>query len=231
MPVGGPCTRLPWATSVRHALESRIVLLTATGIIALVALSQPAASAEPSPVGPYLSGTRIDSPVDWSQSGYAAQPDGGGCADCGGSHAGHEPCHLWRPGDLLRHTQQALCPPPGFRHSSTHGRSIGCGHPMGGTSWLNRPYHVGWFAGAMWGSPMIQGHVNQRGTFFGGYQVGHDFDHYWGKQLRFAWASPSLTPGYAQRTDIPLRRRRRLLSVGRFADPALFIGGSWLWAI
>ena len=31
----------------------------------------------------------------------------------------------------------------GLRHSTTHGRNVGVGWPMVGTSWLNRPYYVG----------------------------------------------------------------------------------------
>ncbi|MBN1854799.1 MAG: hypothetical protein JW829_18850 [Pirellulales bacterium] len=91
--------------------------------------------------------------------------------------------------DCLR---RSLWPPPLFRSSETHGRGMGRGEPLEGTSWLNRPYHLGWFAGSMWGDNMHKHQVDQHNTFFGGYQLGWDFDHYWGTQIRLGMASPEL---------------------------------------
>ncbi len=59
------------------------------------------------------------------------------------------------------------------------------GTPLTVTSWLNRPFSVGWFAGGTNGPPLVPG-VNQRGGFFGGYRVGWDYDYYWGLEARIA---------------------------------------------
>jgi hypothetical protein len=76
-----------------------------------------------------------------------------------------------------------------FRHSSTDGRHVGMGDPLLGTSWLNRPYHAGWFIGSIFGESLIPGRVRQLSDFVGGYEMGWDVDHYWGTQLRLAWAA------------------------------------------
>ena len=38
----------------------------------------------------------------------------------------------------------------GFRHSYTHGRNVGWGLPLVGSSWLNRPHYIGATLGPMW---------------------------------------------------------------------------------
>ena len=59
-------------------------------------------------------------------------------------------------------------------------RAVGWGQPLLGTSWLNRPWSAGWFAGVIDGSPLIHGSVNQQPSFYGGYRFGFDYDFYWG---------------------------------------------------
>ena len=88
----------------------------------------------------------------------------------------------WRPFDSVRSL--------GFRHSSTHGRHVGRGIPLEGTSWLNRPYHVDWFAGPLLGDQLIRGRVNQENVSIGGVRIGWDFDHYWGIEWRYGKANP-----------------------------------------
>ena len=44
-----------------------------------------------------------------------------------------------------------------FRHGNPDdpGRHVGKGNPLEGTSWLNRPWHVGFFLGALYGDDVI----------------------------------------------------------------------------
>ncbi len=74
-------------------------------------------------------------------------------------------------------------------------RHVGKGHPLEGTSWLNRPYHMDWFAGTMMGSDLINGEVSQSTGLFVGTRLGYDFDHYWGGELRFGWARNDIADG------------------------------------
>ena len=91
--------------------------------------------------------------------------------------------HELKPIDWIRHI--------GFRHSSTHGRHIGKGLPLEGTSMLNRPYHFDWFVGPLLGDDLINGRVSQGNVLFGGFRLGWDFDYYWGVEWRFGWADPN----------------------------------------
>ncbi|MBX3432223.1 MAG: hypothetical protein KF847_02630 [Pirellulales bacterium] len=91
---------------------------------------------------------------------------------------------IWRPMDRIRHW--------GFRHSSTHGRHVGRGLPLERSSWMNRPFHVDWFAGPMLGSELSPG-VKQSSDILAGLRVGWDFDYYWGLDWRIGWASPRLS--------------------------------------
>ena len=61
--------------------------------------------------------------------------------------------------------------------------------PMIGESWRYRPFSAGWFMGAMTGSPLISNWVGTGHGFLGGYRFGWDFDHYWGTEARFSFAS------------------------------------------
>ena len=73
------------------------------------------------------------------------------------------------PFDWVRHF--------GFKHSSTHGRNVGRGIPLKGTSWLNRPFHVDWFLGPLLGDDLIRNRVSQDNVLFGGLRFGFDFDY------------------------------------------------------
>lgn len=85
--------------------------------------------------------------------------------------------------------------PPHLRHSEPNdaARHVGLGIPLTGTSWRNRPFHIGWLFGGLFGDNLIQDRVSQDEDIFGGYRVGWDFDHYWGTELRFAFANLDLT--------------------------------------
>ncbi len=89
----------------------------------------------------------------------------------------------WQPFDWVRSL--------GFRHSSTHGRHVGRGIPLEGTSWRNRPYHVDWFVGPLLGDSLIDNRVNQENVLMGGVRIGWDFDYYWGIEWRYARADPN----------------------------------------
>jgi hypothetical protein len=80
----------------------------------------------------------------------------------------------------------------GFRHSSTEGRYIEKNVPMTHGSWLNRPYHIDWFAGPLLTDGYISEGVGQSNDIFAGLRVGWDFDYYWGVEWRFGWADPDI---------------------------------------
>lgn len=72
-------------------------------------------------------------------------------------------------------------------------RHLGIGDPLQGTSWLNRPLSIGVFAGGIFNSDLINGHVLQNNTSMVGARLGWDFDHYWGTEIRYAFANPNVT--------------------------------------
>ncbi|MEM6330778.1 MAG: hypothetical protein AAF790_11060, partial [Planctomycetota bacterium] len=89
----------------------------------------------------------------------------------------------------------------GARHSSTHGRAIGAGEPLRGTSWLNRPYSLSLDLGGlvMIGNPAAG--VDPGNDLFAALQAGWDWDHYWGGQLRVGWSTPDLQSGAPSSDD------------------------------
>jgi hypothetical protein len=92
----------------------------------------------------------------------------------------------------------------GLRHSYTHGRNVGRGCPLVGTSWLNRPYYVGGEVGGLWLTRPIHDDVTSDDGAFGGFFLGWDRDPYWGAELRFDWANPEFANRNARdaaRTD------------------------------
>lgn len=110
--------------------------------------------------------------------------------DYGAGSADFAPAALV-PFDWVRHF--------GFRHSSTHGRHVDRGIPLERTSWLNRPFHVDWFAGPLVMNDVVRGRVRQGNDFFGGLRAGWDFDYYWGIEWRIGWSDPNLsTTGLAE---------------------------------
>jgi hypothetical protein len=71
-------------------------------------------------------------------------------------------------------------------------RHIGIGHPLEGTSWRNRPWHIDCFAGTLWGDSLIAGRVGQGDNFFGGLRFGYDPAHYWGTEMRLGFSYPNI---------------------------------------
>ena len=80
----------------------------------------------------------------------------------------------------------------GLRHSHTHGRNIGVGAPLVGTSWLNRPYYVGGQLGNLWLTQEVEPSVSDDVDLFGGIFFGCDWDYYWGTELALNRATPEL---------------------------------------
>ena len=88
-----------------------------------------------------------------------------------------------------------------LRHSHTHGRHIGRGDPLVGTSWLNRPYYAGGELGTLWLTRSPYDDVTRDVDTFGGIFLGWDRDPYWGAELRFDWATPELINREARDAD------------------------------
>ena len=106
----------------------------------------------------------------------------------------------------MHHFLNTFKPPEGawFRTSKNSPRSIGVGEPLRGTSWLNRPNSISFFAGILNGDQLITDRVDQGSALFGGLRMGWDFDHYWGLEVRGGWASPELeypTPPAVEHVD------------------------------
>jgi len=78
------------------------------------------------------------------------------------------------------------------RDPNDSARSTGIGKPLTGTSWRNRPFHIGWLFGGLIGDSLIDGVIDQQDGLIGGYRLGWDFDHYWGTELRYAFAKQDL---------------------------------------
>lgn len=80
--------------------------------------------------------------------------------------------------------------PWAIRHADPNdpARHVGLGHPLVGTSWRNRPFHVGWLFGELIGDQLIDERVDQDVSTYGGYRLGWDFDHYWGTEIRFGFS-------------------------------------------
>lgn len=79
-----------------------------------------------------------------------------------------------------------------LRSSSTHGRAMGPGGPLRGTSWLNRPYEVTFESGALIMMQKPATNVRKSNDYYAALQLGWDFDHYWGSQVRLGWSTPEL---------------------------------------
>jgi len=68
-------------------------------------------------------------------------------------------------------------------------RYTGEGNPLIESTWMSRPYHADLFSGAIVGSPLISGRVDQGSAVFYGIRLGKDLGPYWGWETRLAAAS------------------------------------------
>lgn len=98
--------------------------------------------------------------------------------------------HHWRPGWLP------------FRRAATHGRAIGAGEPLRGTSWLNRPVEVAGEVGALIMTGPPANDIRAANDLFAAVQLGWDWDHYWGSQLRLGWSTPEMDNPNVQEADL-----------------------------
>ena len=132
--------------------------------------------------------TPLASP-DAEASGWYAEP-------LPGQHDQHELDTFganWSIHSLWQHTYCLQCLTRlGLRHSQTHGRHVGLGAPLVGTSWLNRPFFVGAELGEIWIMRALDDHVSRDHDVFGGMFIGCDWDHFWGTDFRVDWATPEL---------------------------------------
>jgi hypothetical protein len=69
----------------------------------------------------------------------------------------------------------------------------GFGLPLEGRGWRNQPFSIGTFAGATDGGALVPGHVHQQPSFYGGINLGWDYDHYWGIEKRLGFGVLNLT--------------------------------------
>jgi hypothetical protein len=89
----------------------------------------------------------------------------------------------------------------GLRTSLTHPRAIGLGQPLQGTSWLNRPYEFSLETGALIMANDPGDGSSKANDLLAAAQLGWDFDHYWGSQVRIAWSSPNYNTDVAPTSD------------------------------
>ena len=90
-----------------------------------------------------------------------------------------------------QHGQNAYPPrEPYFSHDDPNdpARHTGWGDPLTNTSWLNRPWHVGFFVGGMIADDLVEDHVIADSAPILGLRLGYDFDHYWGWEVRYAYS-------------------------------------------
>ena len=71
-------------------------------------------------------------------------------------------------------------------------RYLGPGGPLQRSSWRNRPWSAGLFAGGVFADDPIPGEVNQDGGLIVGGRIGYDLDHYLGVESRFSFANPGV---------------------------------------
>ncbi len=94
----------------------------------------------------------------------------------------------------------------GFRHSYTHGRNVGWGQPLVGSSCLNRPYYYGATLGPMWLTNRPAENVPRDVDLMGSLFFGWDWDYYWGSEIQYAYATPELV-NTAAPPDSPISAR------------------------
>jgi hypothetical protein len=118
------------------------------------------------------------------------------------------------PGHGYHHSYGAR--EPWFHHDTPNdpARHTGWGNPLTGTSWLNRPWYVGTFVGGMLADDLLRGQVETDSAPIVGMRIGHDFDHFWGWEVRYAYSRvetftgagvPIAEPGREYFVDVALQ--------------------------
>ncbi len=147
---------------------------------------QPVQGGQPEPIPPGMNPT-----PDFGQpvNGYAMGPP-----------PGCEPCAVPRGGGIFHMNQLDFMRAPDGQlrmFQKNRARHRGIGEPLVGTSWMNRPYHVGWFFGGIGGSNILDDQLKQGTSIFGGYRIGWENNHYTGCELRFGFSYIPIDYSYA----------------------------------
>jgi hypothetical protein len=111
----------------------------------------------------------------------------------------------------------------GLRQSQTHGRNVGVGWPMIGTSWRNRPFYWGGEYGTIWITRALQDSICRDIDTFGGVFIGWDWDHYWGTEFKLNRATPELI-----NADAPNAQRNDVLFMWSWSTMYYPWGDSWV---
>ncbi|RMG03814.1 MAG: hypothetical protein D6741_01890 [Planctomycetota bacterium] len=56
-------------------------------------------------------------------------------------------------------------------------------------TWLHRPFSLGWYAGFVHGTPLVDDWLAEGAGFWGGYRLGWDYDAHWGAETRLGLGS------------------------------------------
>lgn len=105
------------------------------------------------------------------------------------SHGWIDPYRMGEPGVRRERHRRFEWIPQGMLpfcddRTPTSDRFTGRGGPLVGASWLNRPFHAGWFAGSIDTGMLINDRIGTNVGFYGGYRMGWDYDYYWGLETR-----------------------------------------------
>jgi hypothetical protein len=71
----------------------------------------------------------------------------------------------------------------------------GMGWPLEGSGWRTDPFSISGFSGATASAALIPGHVNLQPSYYGGINLGWDYDHYWGIEKRLGFGALNLVNG------------------------------------
>jgi hypothetical protein len=77
-------------------------------------------------------------------------------------------------------------------------KDLGIGLPLVGGGWRSQPFSITTFSGVTDGGALIPGHLNQQPSFYGGLNLGWDYDHHWGIEKRLGFGALNLTNGQHQ---------------------------------
>jgi hypothetical protein len=77
-------------------------------------------------------------------------------------------------------------------------KDLGIGLPLVGNGWRSQPFSITTFSGVTDGGALIPGHLNQLPSFYGGLNLGWDYDHHWGIEKRLGFGALNLTNGEHQ---------------------------------
>jgi hypothetical protein len=110
--------------------------------------------------------------------GLTDGPEAEQCPECGVPWAEDSP-RLWHPGDALRRRLG--------RGGDLPPRPPEAARPLLRESWLFRPFSLGAFVGASYGSELVDDWISQRMGNWGGFRFGWDFHPYWGCDVRLAF--------------------------------------------